>query len=410
METGAGNCRLWVARIGLFVCLLISGPALHAQAARPNQPVAMGSTISVLYLDNTAQVAEFAWLSKGLADMIATDLGSGTGVTLVEREQLHTVLTELELGLSGLIDPTQAFSVGKLLNAEILVYGSFIVSGTSLRVDLKAVRAETGQVLVTASTTRTTSDALLAQRELSEKLALGLGITLPPVLPEPVKQEAARDYYTGLSYLDEGQYTQALELFKSAQNQDPSFIKAGQGIEDAYRYLKDFRQQRYRREMNVLAARIEAMKARIKAPVFYTFADMITRPQDFGFSDAAAASTAYQSNPEVYFDETPTQAIWGLQHLYMDLRSKAMEYFEDQVLNDYCAARILQLADAAEDSYPKDPFLPEVLYNRFFVYRDYGQWQQVKDLGELIMGDYPDYRMMWAVEGFYEEALEKLGG
>ncbi len=257
MGVARSNRTAILSRIGLFAwlsaSLLVMGPIIHAQAP------AGGRTISVLYLDNTARVTEFAWLSKGLADMISTDLASGKGVTLVEREQLDTVLQELELGLSGLIDPGKALSVGKLLNAEILVYGSYIVSGTSLRVDLKAVRAETGQVLATASTTRKTSDALLAQRELSEKLALGLGITLPPVLPEPVKQEAAKAYYTGLSFMYEGKYTQALELFKSARNQDPSYSKGGQGIEEAYRFLKDFRQQRYRREMNVLVVKIDLM-------------------------------------------------------------------------------------------------------------------------------------------------------
>jgi tetratricopeptide (TPR) repeat protein len=312
------------------------------------------------------------------------------------------------LGLSGLIDPGQALSVGKLLNAEILVYGSFIVSGTNLRIDLKAVRAETGQVLTTASTSCKTSDAVLVQRGLSEKLALGLGIELAPALPEPVKQEAAKKYYTGLSFLDEGKYAQALELFKSAKDEDPSYSKAGQGIEEAYRYLKDFRLQRYRREMNVLAVKIDALKARIKAPVFYAFVDMVSRPQEYGFCDPEAASAAYQANPEVYAGETPVQAIWGLQNLYVDLRSKALEYFDDQPLNAYCSAQILQWADIAEKYYPKDPFLPEVLYNRFFVLRDYGKWQQVRDLCETIMGKYPDYRMIWAVEGFYEEALESL--
>lgn len=101
--------------------------------------------------------------------------------------------------------------------------------------------------------------------------------------------------------------------------------------------------------------------------------------------------------------------MWGLQHLYMDLRSKVVEYFEDQVLNDYCAAQILHWTDIAGKSYPDDPFLHEILYNRFFVFRDYGQWQQVRDLCEYITGKYPDFPMIWAVEGFYEEALEKLG-
>jgi len=36
-------------------------------------------------------------------------------------------------------------------------------------------------------------------------------------------------------------------------------------------------------------------------------------------------------------------------------------------------------------------------------------WDRVKEQCEELMLDYPDYRMMWAVEDFYEDALEKGG-
>jgi len=151
------------------------------------------------------------------------------------------------------------------------------------------------------------------------------------------------------------------------------------------------------------------MKARIGLPVFYSFADMVTAPARFGFADASAASAAYQLNPAIYAGDSPVQAIWNLQYMYSDLRGKAMEYFGDAALDEYCSDQILLWAAAAEKAYPGDPFLPEVLYSRVFVYVDREQWQNVRDLCERLMGDYPDFRMMWAVEDFYERALEKLG-
>ncbi len=395
-----------------FLALALSAltsPVFSQTPAATQTPVPVGTTMSVLYFENTAKNAEYDWLSKGLADMVATDLASGAGVVLVEREQLEKVLRELELGLSGLIDPSGASAVGKLLDAKILVYGSFILSGSQLRVDVKAVQAESGAILSAASSTKGSQDAILAQREISQKLAAGLGIRFAAPLAEPVKLEAVKNYYRGVSLFDQGRYADALKLFNAAQGLDPSFGKPGKAIEDAYKYLKDFRRQRYRREMNVLAANIESLKARIGLREFYSFADMITAPAKFGFADAAAASAAYQQNPSVYSGDTPVQAIWNLQYMYSDLRGKAMEYFEDAVLNEYCCDQILLWAAAAEKAYPKDAFLPEVLYNQIFVYVDRQQWQNARDLCERLMGDYPDFRMMWAVEDFYERALEKLG-
>jgi hypothetical protein len=189
---------------------------------------------------------------------------------------------------------------------------------------------------------------------------------------------------------------------------DPGFSKPGKSIEDAYKFLKDFKRQRYRREMNALKKSIDLQTARLSGPAFYSFADMATNPAKFGFKDAAAASAAYQADPDAYNGDSPVQAIWYLQNLYSELGDLAVEYFEDEALKRHCQDQMLRWAEAAEKAYPKDPFLPETLYQKIFVYRDREQWQAMRDLCERLMGDYPDYRMMWAIEDFYESALEKL--
>jgi TolB-like protein len=392
----------------LVLASLCARGTLDAQSSSEASANRTDMRISVLYFDNTAKKADFDWLSKGVADMTATDLASSPRAVLVEREQLEKVLKEQEIAYSGMADPATAPELGKILNVQVLVYGSFIVSGPTIRLDAKAVSSTTGKVLAAAQASGDSSDIFGAQAELSSRLAAGLGLDLPRP-PAAVSTDAAKAYYQGIALYDQGKYAEALKLFNSAQALDPGFSKPGKSIEDAYKYLKDFKRQRYRREMNALADEIDRLRARLSARAFYSFADALQAPARFGFKDAAAVSAAFQAHPKAWAGDTPVQAAWELQHIYMELGDLGMEYFDDAKLQSYCFDRMLALADAAERDYPKDSFLPEALYMKLFVYREREQWQAMRDLCERLMGDWPDYRMMWAVEDFYQESLEGLG-
>lgn len=371
--------------------------------------------LSVLYFSDTRGVPDFAWLSKGLADMLSGDLGATGAFILVEREELERILREQELGMSGLVDPSGAPKVGRLLGAELLLYGSFVVTGNDLRIDARVVRAETGEIAASASAAGPAADVLSLERELSGSLAAALGVTAHPFpdgrpAPGPTSLDAARAYYRGLDLLDAGRYAEALEFFSQATRLDPLYLKPGRGIEDAYRYLKDFRKQRQRREMNALVEDIAALSARITAPTFYSFGDAVMNPGRFGFKDQAEVTEAYRAHPYRMSGDTPVQAVWNLQNLLHELGRSASENFEDEVLAERCRDEVLRWSDAAESAYPRDPFLPEVLYQKIFVHVDREEWQDLRSLCERLMSDYPDYRMMWAVEDFYERALEELGG
>jgi TolB-like protein len=401
------HSRRAAASLVALLALAIAAPmpiGALAAAASANGEL----SLSVLYFENTAKRTDFDWLCKGIADMTATDLATSPRAVLVEREQLEKVLKEQEIAYSGMADTSTAPELGRILNARVLVYGSFIVSGSSIRLDAKAVSSESGAVLAAAQATGEASEVFKAQAELSSRLASGLGLELSRQAAI-VSTEAAKAYYQGIALYDQGKYADALKLFNSAKAIDPGFSKPGKSIEDAYKYLKDFKKQRYRREMNALAEDIDRLGARLSARAFYSFADALQAPARFGFKNAETVSEAFQAHPRAWAGDTPVQAAWELENLYSELADLGMEYFEDAKLESYCFDRVLELAAAAERDYPRDPFLPEALYMKLFVHREREQWQAMKELCERLMGDYPDYRMMWAVEDFYEEALKGLG-
>jgi TolB-like protein len=365
--------------------------------------------VTVLDFTNTAGLAEDDWLKLGLADMLSTDLAASGKLKLVERRELDKVLAEQELGLSGAVDESSAPRIGKLAGASRIAFGSFIAKAGSLRIDAKVVDVETGLLVAAASAQGAEAGALALEAELARKLMDALGVDRPAGAGTE-SLEAAKAYYAGLILFDSGKYDEAVALFKSATERDPLYAKPRSGIEESYKFLKDFKRQRQTREMNAIISDIEAMKRRLAAPVFMTFAAALADPAAFGFPDAKAVSAAYQARPQVWNGDSPVQAMWNLQNLYMDLGGKGMEQSNDELLKARCTEAIAAIARAAEARYPQDPFLPETLYMELFGIREREDWKALKAACERLMTGYPDYRMMWAIEDMYEKALDGLGG
>ncbi|HAK46804.1 MAG TPA: hypothetical protein DCO79_12915, partial [Spirochaeta sp.] len=70
----------------------------------------------------------------------------------------------------------------------------------------------------------------------------------------------------------------------------------------------------------------------------------------------------------------------------------------------------VSIAQQAREKWPDDPFLPELIYQELLVVYFEAEYETSLVLCEELMINYPDYRMMWAVEDFYEDSLIELEG
>jgi TolB-like protein len=393
--------------IAVVLALTVVAGALTAQQAQASTE----GTLSVLYFDNVSKDADYEWLRVGLSDMLSSDIASSGAVTVVERENLAKVLSEQELQLSGATNESDAVRVGQILAAQRLVYGSYVVSGTSLRIEARLVDAQSAAVLGAVSAEGEGSRALELERQIASALLAKLGVRQlsAPSSGGTSEPEAAAAYYRGLAALDTGAYADARKGFLEASALDPAYAKPQAGLEAAYRFLKDFKRQRQQHEIAVIAASLQKLRSRIDGP-FYSFADMVTKPKDLGFADAQAASAAYELDPRGYAGDSPIQAIWNMQVLLLEMEDKAQDYFSDEALEKRCRDEIESLASVAEKDYPKDPFLPECLYSALFPMKEEKRWAELKDACERIMTDWPNFRMSWAIEEMYQTTLDKLAG
>ena len=375
------------------------------------QPAAKPPTLSILYFDNISKATDFDWLRVGLSDMLTTDIVASGAITVVERERLAKVLQEQELQLSGAVQDSDAIRVGAILAATKAVYGSFVVSGQSLRIEARLVDTQSAVVLGAVRAEGATNEVLGLERKIAAGILGALGLTghAAPSSGGTSVMDAAAAYYRGLTALDAGQYQDATTKFHEAASLDPLYAKPQSGLEAAYGFLKDFKRQRQQREIAVIAASLQRLQSRISG-TFYSFADMAARPKDFGFADMQAASDAYRSDPRGYAGDSPVQALWNMQILLIEMGQKAKDYFSDAALAERCNKEIEALAALAQSRYPGDPFLVEALYLALIPLRSEGRWAELKAGCEQIMTGWPDFRMAESVEDMYQTALDKLSG
>lgn len=121
--------------IPLLLCWVLTNALLSGQ-----------SRLAVMNFKNNGAI-QYNYLESGIANMLSTTLASSREIRVVERVQLDKILEEMQLGLTGLVDPSTAAQVGKIAGAQYVVIGSFINLGRALRIDAKVVNVETTVIL-----------------------------------------------------------------------------------------------------------------------------------------------------------------------------------------------------------------------------------------------------------------------
>ena len=199
---------------------------LTAQAPEP-------STIAVLPM-TIAGDSSLQPLSRGLAELLTTDLALIRSLRLLERVQIGALLDEMKLGQSGRADPETAARVGRLLRAERMVQGvASITENGPVRMSATVVRGD-GTVRAGAQANGTFKQLLDLEKQLVFSVATQLGIQLTQAERQRILREGPKNlvaflaYGEGLDALDRGDYRAAAVAFTAAVRADPSFQQAQQ--------------------------------------------------------------------------------------------------------------------------------------------------------------------------------------
>ncbi len=197
-------------------------------------------TIAIMEFDNYSvgkYQQELGLLSKGLADFFEHDFSKISALKVVERDKIDFVLKELEMQKSGMVDAAAAVKVGKILGAQIMVFGSITqMDDKNTRMIVRAVKIETSEILASVDK-EGKPDYCKMEKELVDELAKQLNIEVNDQTRGLLQEGGTRSldattlYAKGLDYMDKYDYKNAYDCFKKAYDMDNSFIEAKRKME-----------------------------------------------------------------------------------------------------------------------------------------------------------------------------------
>ncbi len=191
--------------------------------------------VAVLDFTNSALVdhAHYQPFAVGLAGMLLSELRQNRSIELVERERLREVLDENDLARSGRVDAATAARVGKVLGADYMIFGVFVIDRRgSLRIDARAVQVETTRLEHVETVTDDADNLLRAVQRLGTQLSTTL--RLPGRERRGPEFEVARrgqvianlKYARALLEEDRANSERAIQLYREFLAETPSSYAA----------------------------------------------------------------------------------------------------------------------------------------------------------------------------------------
>ncbi len=187
--------------IGIVVAFIVIMGALTSEAAKQK--------IAVLDFEY-GTISDRWWpgnwdLGKGISDMVVTQLVKDGTYSVIERRKLEAVLSEQKLGASGLVNPSTAAEIGRILGVKYVVLGSI----TQFSIDTKNIDTGGfgklfgigGDVGVSTTTATVYIDARMIDTSTAEIVAVAEGKASKG--KRGVKIDAA-DKFQGFGHLNIG--------------------------------------------------------------------------------------------------------------------------------------------------------------------------------------------------------------
>jgi hypothetical protein len=132
------------------------------------------NSYSVAILPFAADQNEFADLGQDLQTLLSAHLSSNPNLIMVERAEIDKALSEVEMGLSGTVDPNSAAKIGYITGAQVLITGRAFAVRKDLIIVAKVIGVETSRVYGATVSMPLRGSIVDASTELSDKLSTTL--------------------------------------------------------------------------------------------------------------------------------------------------------------------------------------------------------------------------------------------
>jgi serine/threonine protein kinase/tetratricopeptide (TPR) repeat protein len=198
-------------------------PAITAGGAR--------RTVAVLGLKSLSGKPDAAWLATALTEMLAMEVAAGDSLRVIPGEQVTQMKSSLQLADADSYSAETLKRIHTFLGSDLLVVGSYLSSGASLRLDLRLQDARSGETVARLSESGKESDLIPLVEEMGDKLRREMGMAELTAgelqrarAAFPDSAESARLYAEGLAHLHRyelGEARTALEQAAAVAPRNP---------------------------------------------------------------------------------------------------------------------------------------------------------------------------------------------
>ena len=220
----------WVAVGAVALLGIVVGWALFG---RDTAPPGIGETgrpaVAVMYFESLSGDEEVRWLSKGLPNMLITDLAQTPGLDVVSSERTQKILKQIGQGDLESIDKGMVDEIARKAGAGAVVVGSIFKSGDDIRIDVQVQDVSSGRIL---SADRVQGqDVFPLVDELARRIRSSLQMGDSPA-GRPLAEvttpslEAFQLYSEALEARHNVRISDAKKLLEQAVQVDPSFAMA----------------------------------------------------------------------------------------------------------------------------------------------------------------------------------------
>ena len=223
----------WMAALVAAFFLISAPPFATSTAAGPKTV----RTIAIWDFENNtiaglAAITNVDYLTRAIPEMLLSHLRPLPRIKPVERVHLRQILEEQKLGSSHLADVDSRLRLGRMMGAQNMVFGQFIVIGPTVRIDARIIEVETGLTLAAKASSGPTEQVSALAEQLAAALAQKLGAAVSKMKKTGNHKTLAvwERYDQGIQLIDKGKLEEALTIFQDVLKANPDFESAEKQI------------------------------------------------------------------------------------------------------------------------------------------------------------------------------------
>ena len=181
-------------------------------------------TVAVVPFSNNTGQEQFAGLSSGIADLLATELANGKDVQVADRSHLESLIKEQALSLHDLQSLNKAVEVGKLLAVDRLIAGGVMKVNNNIAIVAQVIDINSSRIMASFNETGLVDELLNISFRVTQKIHGALDIPIQKIDLEDIDHNpiASLHFMKGLGLYYAGNRDWAIMEFMKSSKLNPA--------------------------------------------------------------------------------------------------------------------------------------------------------------------------------------------